>query len=122
MYKARIGKYDEVSKKTSSFSYYMNPDIREAIVVKLDDNYMIDIENNEFYPIVKRNSQGYLDTDIELNKEYVISYEPVKDIDYKTYLKGATAKIQGLLNKHYEKELNKAAKKQDKEKTMKLVK
>ena len=118
MFKARIGKYYEVDKKVSSLSYLMSPDVKERLVVKLNEDVMIDIDNRELYPIVKRDERGYLESDIELNKDYVISYEPVKDINLETYLKGANAKIQAILNERHNKELNK----NETEHTKKLVK
>ena len=120
MYKARIGKFYDELKTSTNIEYLMSPDVHESYVLKVNDSFMIDIDNHNFYPIVKRNERGYLESDIELNKEYVISYENVKKNDYEIYKKCAIAKIYALTFNHYQKELERISKKE--EKTKKLVK
>ena len=122
MYKARIGMYYDALKKTNAMEYLMNPDVKEKFVIRVNDDFMVDIENHKFYPIVKRNKRGYIESDIELNKEYIISYESVKNIDYDDYKKCMIAKIYALTFNHYQKELKRISKKRDKEKTKQLKK
>lgn len=119
MYKARIGMYYDELKSTTTVEYLMNPDVKERFVIRVNDDFMVDIENHEFYPIVKRNKKGYIADDIRLNKEYVISYENVKNIDYDLYKKCMIAKIYALIFNHYQKEFRRISKK---EKTKQLKK
>lgn len=119
MYKVRIGRYYEELKTTATIEYLMSPAVRERYVIKVNEDFMIDVDNHDFYPIVKRNERGYVESDIELNKEYVISYEPVKINDFETYKKCANAKIYAILFNHYQKEFRRISKK---EKTKQLKK
>lgn len=122
MYKARIGRYYEELKATATIEYLMSPAVKERYVIKVNEDYMIDVDNYDFYPIVKRNERGYVECDIELNKEYVISYEPVKINDFEAYRKCANAKIYAIIFNHYQNQLNKIKKTVEKEKTKQLKK
>ena len=122
MYKARIGRYYEELKTTATLEYLMSPAVRERFVIKVNEDFMIDIDNHDFYSIVKRNKRGYIESDIELNKEYAISYEPVKINDFETYRKCANAKIYAILFNHYQNQLNKIKKTTEKEKIKQLKK
>ena len=122
MYKARIGRYYEELKATATIEYLMNPDVKERYVISVNDDFMVDIDNHQFYPIVKRNKKGYLESDIKLNEEYVISYESVKNIDFETLKKCANAKIYAILFNHYQNQLNKIKKTVEKEKIKQLKK
>lgn len=97
MYKARIGIYYDTVMGDLSTRYLMTPDVREITALKINDDYMIDIETNTIYPIVKHDKRGYLDGDIELNKEYIISYEPAKVSEYNNHLKVTKARIIAAL-------------------------
>ena len=122
MYKARIGRYYEELKTTATLEYLMSPDVRERYVIKVNEDFMIDIDNHDFYPIVKRNERGYIKSNIDLNKEYVISYEPVKINDFETYKKCANTKIYIIIFNHYQNQLNKIEKIAKKEKIKQLKK
>ncbi len=111
MYKARIGVFYKEQKRTNTFEYLMHPNVKEINAVKLNDDLMIDIDNLNMYPIIKRNKKGYLDCDIKLNQEYVISSTLAEPKNMKEYLKCMNAKVKGLMELSKEEPEHKKVKK-----------
>ncbi|MBP3766082.1 MAG: hypothetical protein J6G98_02765 [Bacilli bacterium] len=126
MFKATIGKFYDVDNNITSLRYYMSEDTKERLAIKINDDWMFTIDNDnlEIYPIVKRDNRGYIKDNIKLNQEYVISYKLVKNIDYKIYLKNIiVAKLFAPVLNYYAKYMHKDLCDSDKiEKTKKLVK
>lgn len=82
MYKVTVGKFSEVVKNDFTERYMVDDkNLKELICIKRDD-YMIDINNGDAYPIIRREHNLIAkDQDIVLNREYALYVSECKDIN-----------------------------------------
>lgn len=113
MYKAKIGHFVSFDERVNFFRCYIDDKTMKEVTGIKFDNFIIDIETGNYYPIIKRNEKGYIDQrqDLELDLDYALYVEKVdkKNITFNEYKKCADAKIKALLKvKELEKEKTKS--------------
>ena len=97
VYEARIVKFSNVEKTDLSYSYEITHENYKKEDCIKDGSYLININTNEKYYILKRTKEGTLDkqyvNDISLGTEYVHSYTEKQNVKLLDFLKAIKTKI-----------------------------
>ena len=94
MYEVRVGKFESIEKTETSIRYTIDDKSQKDILCLKYDEYMIDIDSGNIYPIVKR-KDGIIERNqkIVTDRFYALYINEYKAIDVKNYLKAIRTKL-----------------------------